>query len=368
MSGLWELVCHHTYSGTPGVVYDLSEGRGSDGQALGLGPSAFVADGASAGSGAVGTREDGQRIYIPPSPSWSPLGGLRVEVTVRLDTQTAGLALHHGGNWRWLMSGSNFQFAVIHSGMVASFSGPAPTGPVMPVPVSGDYDRVDTGGVPFDRWVTLGVVHDGQSGIELSIDGTPVARTTPRWGVQPEFGVVIGNTMGGPEYPMVGQVDTVKVWRLVPDWVSKQFFGRPMDDATRQCWEEFFAWLQRWRHDNPRCATQLESLIDVLVREIAVRIAGSPAAVERFAQARRRYRQLWVGSQMGGPEMAALLDELAAELNDDGIGTDRIERLHRLVVDSECYRRFRSEMPSLDCDPAVAAYLSGNGGDCCGGE
>jgi hypothetical protein len=169
------------------------------------------------------------------------------------------------------------------------------------------------------------------------------------------------------EFPMVGAVDEVKLWRLDPDRVSKEFFDRPMDDATRRCWDEFLRWLQNWRRDNPDCADELDELIDALLREIASGIAASPATTDRFGATRRRYRELWQANQMGGPEMAALLDRFTAELHKEGINPDRLDSLHKLL-DSDCYHRFRSEMPSLDCDPAFAAYLRRSGGGNSGAE
>jgi hypothetical protein len=99
MTDPWELICHHTYSGTPGVVFDHSPSHLSHGEAVGIGPAAFSQNGATPGSGAVRIGQDGERIRVPQSSCWSPLVGLKAEVTVRLDSDTAGLALHLGGVW-----------------------------------------------------------------------------------------------------------------------------------------------------------------------------------------------------------------------------------------------------------------------------
>lgn len=383
MSDPWELICHHTYSGTPGVVYDRSVGHGSHGEVLGIGASAFVADGAAVGSGAVRIREDGERIYVPPSASWSPLGGLRAELTVRLDSQTAGLALHLGGGPRWLVSGYRFNFAVVGPRLQASFSqAPSPAAPVKPPTWMGprtgplklvkrkktswgsDMIRTDLHGlgpniaVPYDRWVTLAVAHDGFSAIELAIDGVPVARTVPRWPVLPEYGLCIGNTMH-VEFPMVGSVDEVRVWRLDPHRIARDFFDRPMDEDARACWEEFLRWLLRWREGNPDCAQELDDRVDALLRDIAAGTTADAEASERFERSRRRYRELWRANEMGGRDMAAVLERAVADLRAVGMA-DRPAGLRRLL-DSECYRRFRAQMPSLDCDPAMAAYLDGRG-------
>jgi Concanavalin A-like lectin/glucanases superfamily len=353
MTGPWQLICHHTYSGTPGVVYDLSPGHGSHGEALGLGATEFTIDGAQPGSGAVRIRSDFHQIEIPQGPFWSQLDGLRGEVTVRLDSQTAGLGLHADGGWRWLLSSLNcFQFAVIGQGLVASFS--HGTG-------AATQDRVSTDAtvkVPYDRWVTLGFLHDGLTTIELSIDGATVARTRPQRPVLPASGgVVVGNTdtRDYPKYPVVGSIDEVKIWRLKPDRITEQFFDRPMDDATRRCWEEFLRWLQRWREANPECAAELDRLITALVRETASRIAAAMES-DRLAEVKDGYGTLWRDSRMGSTEIADLLRDFAAQLSENGIDPQRDDGYVRLV-DSDCYRRLIDEMPSLDCDPEFAAYL-----------
>jgi hypothetical protein len=387
VSNAWELICHHTYSGTPGVVYDQSPNHYSHGQALGIGATNFVKDGKAPGSGALRIREDGQRIWIPPGPGWWPLGGLRVEMTVRLDSQTAGLALHLGGHARWLMSGYRFQFGVSGRNLFATFSqAPNPgviqppvwTGPnhgpvKLPKPAKTPPYATDTVrtelhslvpnfAVPFDRWVTLGFLHDGLTKIELSVDGVVVARTTPRWAVLPDFGVCIGNTTA-VEFPLVGLVDEVSVWRLDPERISKEFFNRPMDESARQCWEAFFEWLRRWREENPDCADELSDLVGEAVRAAARRMAG--AQPDRAADAQGRYADLWHTGRMGSAQMAALLDDYAAELAADGVDLTR-DDAYRDLQASDCYRRFVSEMPSLDCDPEFAAYLNtlrGSGGE-----
>lgn len=365
MSEPWELICHHTYSGTPGVVYDVSPGHGSHGQALGLGASDFVDDAADPGSGAVRIRRDFQQIQIPGGPSWSPLAGLRAEVRVKLESSTAGLGLHAGGNWRWLLSSPNcFQFAVIHHSLVATFShGPAPS--------TQDTIRTDASvKVPYDRWVTLGFVHDGLTSMELSVDDVTVARSAPRRPVLPALGgVVVGNTYSAtyPKYPVVGSIDEVMVWRLEPDRITNQFFDRPMDDATRRCWEEFLRWLRRWREENPDCAAELDGRIAAMVHDIASRIAAATPE-GRLSRVKKSYGELWRANRMGSSAMADLLSSFAAELAEQGVDPQQDDRF-RDVLESDCYRRFVAEMPSLGCDPEIAAYLGAqpsSRGGCCG--
>jgi hypothetical protein len=75
--GFWELVCHHTYAGTPGVVVDLSPGRGSHAVAEGLQDADILADGVTPGSGAVNLFDPGARIHEPAGPAWAPLDAVR---------------------------------------------------------------------------------------------------------------------------------------------------------------------------------------------------------------------------------------------------------------------------------------------------
>ena len=192
MTDPWELICHHTYSGTPGVVFDHSPGHLSHGEVVGIGAAAFSQNGATTGSGAVRVGQDGERIRVPHSSCWSPLNGLKAEVTVRLDSDTAGLALHLGGGLiRWLLSGFRFNFLVKGRHMAASFTWERlPSTSSQPATVLtkktgarlGDTIATDIHGlepnieVPYDQWVTLGFLHDGLTTIELSIDGVTVAR------------------------------------------------------------------------------------------------------------------------------------------------------------------------------------------------
>jgi hypothetical protein len=285
------------------------------------------------------------------------------------------------------MSGYRFQFGVSGRNLFATFSqAPNPgviqppvwTGPnhgpvKLPKPAKTPPYATDTVrtelhslvpnfAVPFDRWVTLGFLHDGLTKIELSVDGVVVARTTPRWAVLPDFGVCIGNTTA-VEFPLVGLVDEVSVWRLDPERISKEFFNRPMDESARQCWEAFFEWLRRWREENPDCADELSDLVGEAVRAAARRMAG--AQPDRAADAQGRYADLWHTGRMGSAQMAALLDDYAAELAADGVDLTR-DDAYRDLQASDCYRRFVSEMPSLDCDPEFAAYLNtlrGSGGE-----
>ena len=69
MAELWELICHHTYRGIPGVVVDLSPRAASHGQAFGLDDSDFLADGSATGSGpCASTSKAAEYAFLPRRP------------------------------------------------------------------------------------------------------------------------------------------------------------------------------------------------------------------------------------------------------------------------------------------------------------
>ena len=89
MADAWELILHHNYASTPGVIFDDSPRRLSHGVAVGLEDSNFVHDGAQAGSGAINFPTDvlvpEGSINVAQSDCWVPLKGLRVEIVCRRD-------------------------------------------------------------------------------------------------------------------------------------------------------------------------------------------------------------------------------------------------------------------------------------------
>jgi hypothetical protein len=96
MAERWELICHHTYQGIPGIVLDRSPTARSPGRAVGLANADFLRDGATPGSGAVSFYKPGARIHVPIGPdnlaTWQPLGGVKVDVTFRREPHPAGSA------------------------------------------------------------------------------------------------------------------------------------------------------------------------------------------------------------------------------------------------------------------------------------
>jgi hypothetical protein len=103
MADPWELILHHTYTGTPGVIFDQSPGRGGHGAAVGLSSSDFLTDGASAGSGAIDFSSSGNigKLRVVAPKKWRPLNGIRVELLLYLDVEGDGTYfILNGGSFR----------------------------------------------------------------------------------------------------------------------------------------------------------------------------------------------------------------------------------------------------------------------------
>src|SRR5215207_9698322 len=116
MSELWELICHHSYRGFPGVVVDISGTDGSHGRAVGLAKGDFLSDGAASGSGAVRCYNPTGRVHVSATARpWRTLGGVRAEVTFRREpTGPSGVS--------FILDGDTFQFYIRSENLVAWFS------------------------------------------------------------------------------------------------------------------------------------------------------------------------------------------------------------------------------------------------------
>src|SRR5262245_35186383 len=104
MAEIWELICHQTYTGIPGVVLDLSPTAASHGTATNLPNSAFLTDGATPSSGSVNIANPQGGIDIPAkTPAWGSIVGIRGEVTMLRESDTPVA---------FLIDSNSFQFYV----------------------------------------------------------------------------------------------------------------------------------------------------------------------------------------------------------------------------------------------------------------
>lgn len=347
MAELWELICHHTYHGIPGVVADLSPLGASHGQAKGLADGDFLADGVTPGSGAVQFYKQDGRIHIPAeADAWRSLGGIKGEVTLRRSA-----ALH-----AFLIAGNSFQFYIRSDMLNGWFS----SYPLQYAQVNSAWDPVTAPYlVPTGQWVTLGFLHDGFGTMELYADDQVVARRTGTYApVKPAdgYGVSIGNSLSGGAFAN-GEIDDVKIWRLNPRRLNDDFFARPMDDETAECWKGFLAEIEAAFRRHPDCAQRLKaalmSALEGFIRQAATK---GPETRQHLENSAREYHRLWRADAVDGPEMAKVFADLIAWLKLVGLDLSADPALAALAT-SDCLKLILAEIKPPDCDKQAVRLL-----------
>ncbi|MBV5324098.1 MAG: hypothetical protein J0626_01860, partial [Rhodospirillaceae bacterium] len=183
----------------------------------------------------------------------------------------------------------------------------------------------DSGGIMSPRgtamigaqWTTVGFFHNGIDTMELYADGALIAQRTDLLSnisvVGPQ-GITIGN------HPTVGvflggEFDEVKIWRLDPSIMDRQFFERIVDPSVADCWQRFFRSLAKALRDHPDCAARIHQLLAAMVYGNRQAIAAtSPEIRQRYIQTCDRYLELWRTNLLDGPNMNVLLTDWRAAL------------------------------------------------------
>lgn len=340
----WELILHHSYAGTPGVVFDHSPGRGSHGTAVGLGPGDFVHDGVASGSGAVRFRRRGL-ISVTPTRGWDRLGAFRAEVVFRCDRP--------GGNGqifdtRPLAVFAHFSDRTFDFGFNTT-------------------DGLQRFGVAFDdigvdplAWTAAGVEHDGRGIVQIFVNGETVKtwRDRPLQQVHPTASVTIGNGPDGAlEFP--GLIDDVKFWRPNPTKFKSDFTDRIVKAGLTDCWAQ---WGKRFRGAldelsarDRECPARIARLIDEVMSNGLASIGHSPGTRQAWEHAVASYRRLWPNGDLAemGPVLAGLRDALKSE----GVDLEQ-DPAYQALSNDRCFRELIRLTPPLDCDPQFAQMLS----------
>jgi Concanavalin A-like lectin/glucanases superfamily len=342
----WELILHHSYTGTPGVVFDDSPGRDSHGVLVNLTPADFLTDGQSPGSGAVSFLHPRSRIRVEVGKSWNPLGGVRGEVVCLLEIAKSTDVIVDGGS---------FWFAVRNGALRAWFNA-QPHQYQVDSRVNG-FDPSFT--VPVGQWMTLGFLYDGASKAELSFNGTTVARLQqPLWPVNPSNRVFIGDIalpLSLISTNMAGQIDDVKIWRINPHRADDEFTGRPVDEGVKECWAQ---WTQALRDVLSRhldCAIHLRDMIrraiDSLIRD---GLNHGVQTDERWHKAADSYRDHWSHGDLA--DIVPVLVDLVTWLRLAGLDPRHNPDVVALLDDA-CLKTILEEAPPPNCDPQFTNML-----------
>jgi hypothetical protein len=214
--------------------------------------------------------------------------------------------------------------------------------------------------MPTNTWMTLAFIHDGIDQMELYRDGELIARrrgiTRGVPGVG-SAGLSIGNNLAGGA-PLRGDIDDIKVWRLDPHERERQFFARPMDEATADCWERYLLRIRSALAPTSKCAAFPAELEGFFRRTLRAIFDSGPGAREQLLELRRRYDELWRRGTISGPEMRAVIKELHDLLVAAGLAIESDPEIKRLVQ-SECFSQISAEVGPFDCDPAYLALVQG---------
>lgn len=214
--------------------------------------------------------------------------------------------------------------------------------------------------VPDGQWVTLGFMHDGFGTMELSANGQVVARRTGMYApvnAPGGAGLSIGNALRTGGAFCNGEIDDVKIWRLNPRRFDDEFYSRPMDQETADCWKRFRREIDDTFRRHPDCAKQIGSAvknaIEGLMRKAAAKGPGTQKRLEDFAE---DYNRIWRTGAIDSPEMVTLFVDLIAWLRITGIEPD-LSQAFGPLGDSECLKIILAELTPPNCDPQMAALL-----------
>ncbi|MEX5712362.1 LamG-like jellyroll fold domain-containing protein [Parafrankia sp. FMc6] len=189
---MFDLVLHHRYVNVE--PHDLSGNSNCGYGTVSRGPGTEGAQTAAVFDGV------GDRIYVPPSPSLTRPGGIRVDLVVNLEAFEQRRTLIEG----YL----SFAFGVEEDGSLgASVYRNLEWAGVQSIP----------GLVPLNTWVHVSFVYTDDGVMTLTLDGTVVAERYWRMGRADgagwPFGVSIGAWPDGDKRLWKGRMEEVMFWR-----------------------------------------------------------------------------------------------------------------------------------------------------------
>jgi hypothetical protein len=346
MAETWELILHHTYDGTPGLIVDRSPNRGSHGVVVKLGDADFLADGAGQGTGAIRfpVDDDGEpygKIQVEGSEaSWSPLEALRCQITCMFEPPAPA-------KFETLLKAEGFSFYTMDwGGFGATFDDAAGHR----TRVRAESEDIPTpGGLPDNQWLTLGFDYDGVSLATVSYNGVIIKRAIGPLAPLPKAtSIVIGENL-------VGRIDEIKVWRMNPHRVAQEFLDRPQTPEQRDCWRQWFTALSDALAADPECADRFRHQLHRVMRAVQYGVqTHSDASRERLTHAALRYRELWMQNELG--ELGTHLRDFLAWLETQGLDPKGVPEVQEMLADP-CTNKLLASVPSMLCDPDYTAIF-----------
>lgn len=382
MAELWELICHHNYKGVPGVIFDRSALGASHGRAWGLDDSDFLANGVAPDSGCVSFLKGEGYINVPRyHAAWNSLAGVRTEATLKLEDATGYEVILSSNAFRFFFrkahpyEGRVILCSVFHTAPNAWRHYDTYLNSTMTTFTGVDYGNSAAPGqvpglrespvvsypfpIPLGRWITVGFLYDGFNTVEIYVNGEKAADAhyafTPLHPMDYQ-GLNIGAGSAGHS-PFSGQIDEVKIWRLNPRRFTEDFFSRPMDGKTAECWKRFQRQIEEAFRRHPDCAEHLIPLFKKLLDSLLLDVIGKgPETKARLESAAHQYNTLWRAGKISGPEMRKVFADLITWFRLAGMDPAENPWLQRLIS-SECFTQILSELMPPDCDKQAVKLL-----------
>jgi hypothetical protein len=353
----FELILHHTYSSWGGLPVDRSD-YNSHGSATGV---VFEPDGVAPGSGVLSFIDRNSQLSVPFTPAQRSLTAVKVEVTARCPHELLNFE-------ETLVAGHNsFSFGVQDPGLVASFISKSTSSMDNIEELSTENDGVvfPPWTMPQDKWVKLVFVHDGLNAMRFYADGQLIAQRTNLLASVPPvgpLGLSIGNKVETPAKATLSffgiDIDEVKVWRLDPNFIDRNFLARPMNNDIAACWTSFFASLRKALRQDSVCTGHLNAALIATVDELRrVILTLGPESRDRYIKTCIRYQELWKAGQIDGPEMAQLVTEWNASLRLAGFSFHEVGDLAPFFR-GHCFTDILALCAPLECDPHFLGLMA----------
>jgi hypothetical protein len=208
--------------------------------------------------------------------------------------------------------------------------------------------------VPANTWVTLGFYHDGFATMQLAMDGVVVGQTSVTAGVPSVQGggVIIGNITASGQ-PLLGEIDEVRIWRLDPNAVRREFLCRHYDAKTAACWTAIARAVNAWAQAQPTQAAAIAALINAQIAgKIRAILQLPPSEQAKLRAILESYCKLWCSGPIDGTQMRNVLRQWFAALVANGIAPNLDLTTGELqgVIDA-------AKGLTLDCDPGGIRFL-----------
>jgi hypothetical protein len=341
-----EMICQQRYR-VAGNPVDLSPYRN---HGIATGTSTAPGPGISGEAITFDAINSAVHISSGSAAGWQPLTALKIEVDVRVPDPTVARTL-------CLIEGdAAFRFQIFEHAIEAAFftgNGVEPT-----YLRAGDAYAPDHSFHPVapGRWVTLGLYHDGFAKAQLTMDGRLVAETLVKGsvaGVGPG-GVSIGNGLGG-DTPLHGAISELRVWRLDPQALRREFLCRPIDADVAACLLATFEQTEAWIAAHPREAAQIVALIQARTAETVRTLQLLPDKERSAAHAALDHMLgLWCQGRIDGAEMEDAIAAWREVLAHAGIpDTQAIDAAR--ILDISAAAPFPEI--SVECDEALCGFL-----------